>query len=88
MLDQVRVLIHEIGFEFPGYVCEKCNFMTVKEQPSCPYCEGKLIYYNDITDEIIETALNQGCELLGISENQKLKDVGSIGAILSFKISA
>jgi len=88
MFDQVRVLIYEIGFEFPGYVCEKCNFMTVKEQSSCPYCGGKLVYYNDITDEIIETALNQGCELLGISENQKLKDAGSIGAILRFKITA
>ena len=59
MFDQVRVLIYEIGFEFPGYVCEKCNFMTVKEQSSCPYCGGKLVYYNDITDEIIETALNR-----------------------------
>ena len=88
MFDQVRVLIYEIGFEFPGYVCEKCNFMTVKEQSSCPYCGGKLVYYNDITDEIIETALNQGCELLGVSKNQKLKDAGSIGAILRFKITA
>lgn len=88
MFYQIRVLIYEVGFEFPGYICEKCNSMTVKEQPNCPYCDGKLIYHNDITNEIIETALKQGCELLGVSENQKLKDVGSIGAILRFKLSA
>lgn len=88
MLDQVKVLIYDTEFEIPGFVCEKCNYMTVKKQASCPYCDSQLIYYNDITDEIIETALNQGCELVEISNNMRLKNSGSIGAVLRFKISA
>ena len=87
MLDQVKVLIHDTDFEIPGFVCEKCKYMTVKKQTSCPYCDSQLIYYNDITDEIIETALNQGCELIEIKENLRLKNSGSIGAVLRFKIS-
>ena len=87
MLDQVKVLIHDTDFEIPGFVCEKCKYMTVKKQTSCPYCDSQLIYYNDITDEIIETALNQGCELIEIKENLRLKNSGNIGAVLRFKIS-
>ena len=87
MLDQVKILIYDTDFEIPGYVCEKCSYMNISEQPSCPYCDGKLIYYSDITDEIIETAHNQGCELVEVKENQRLKDFGSIGAVLRFKIS-
>ena len=87
MLDQVKILIYDTDFEIPGYVCEKCSYMNISEQPSCPYCDGKLVYYSDITDEIIETALNQGCELVDVRENQRLKDSGSIGAVLRFKIS-
>ncbi|MDD3520411.1 MAG: hypothetical protein PHU65_04145 [Actinomycetota bacterium] len=88
MLDQIKILIYDTDFETPGYVCEKCGYLTIKEEPSCPYCDGRLIHYSDITDEIIEVALNQGCELVEVRENQYLKDSGSIGAILRFKISA
>ncbi len=87
MLDQVKILIYDSDFEIPGYVCEKCGYITINQQAGCPYCDGKMIYYNDITDEVIETALNQGCELIEIRENQRLKDAGNIGAVLRFKIS-
>ena len=86
MLDQVKILVYDSDFEIPGYVCEKCGYITINQQPACPYCEGRMIYYNDITDEIIEIALNQGCELVEISENQRLRDSGSIGAVLRFKM--
>ncbi len=88
MLDQIKTLIYDTEFEISGFVCEKCNYMSIKKQASCPYCDSQLIYYNDITDEIIETALNQGCELIEIKENIRLKNSGSIGAVLRFKISA
>jgi len=85
MQDQVKILIYDIDFEVPGYVCEKCGYMTIKEQVNCPYCEGNMIYYSDITDEIVEAALDQGCEVHDVSGNQRLKEIGNIGAVLRFK---
>jgi len=81
----VKILIYDIDFEVPGYVCEKCGYMTIKEQVNCPYCEGNMIYYSDITDEIVEAALDQGCEVHDVSGNQRLKEIGNIGAVLRFK---
>ena len=60
--------------------------MTTKEREECPDCKGKLVHYSDITDEIIEIALDQNCEVFSVEDNRRLVDAGSIGAVLRFKI--
>ena len=86
MLEQVKTLIYDVNFQTEGYVCEECKFLTVKKRDECPYCRGNLLRYSDITDEIIEIALDQNCEIFSVEGNQRLIDAGSIGAVLRFTI--
>lgn len=84
--EQVRIVVYDINFKTDGYICDACNYMTVKPIEECPYCKGKLVYYNDITDEIIENAVNQGCEIVDVDGNKRLIQAGSIGAVLRYKL--
>jgi peptide chain release factor subunit 1 len=84
--EQVRIVVYDINFKTDGYICNACNYMTVKPMEECPYCKGKLVYYNDITDEIVENAVNQGCEIVDVDGNERLIQAGSIGAVLRYKL--
>ncbi len=86
MLEQVKTLVYDSNFQTEGYVCEECGFLTTKHREECPYCKGKILHYSDITDEIIEIALDQNCEIFSVEGNQRLNDAGSIGAVLRFKL--
>jgi peptide chain release factor subunit 1 len=88
MLEQVRTLIYNNEFSAPGYVCSECGYITLDKAETCPYCSNTLTFYNDITDEIVETAIKQGCEIVDAQKNERLAENGNIGAILRFKIEA
>ncbi len=82
--DQIRILIYDRNFSHSGYVCRNCNYLSANHVESCPYCEGKPIFYNEIVDEIIENALDRGCEIVDLEGNERLKKAGSIGAVLRY----
>ena len=82
--DQIRILIYDRNFSHSGYVCRNCNYLSASSIESCPYCEGKLVFYNEIVDEIVENALDQGCEIVDLEGNERFKKAGSIGAVLRY----
>ena len=82
--DQIRILIYDRNFSHSGYVCRNCNYLSASPIESCPYCEGKLVFYNEIVDEIVENALDQGCEIVDLEGNERFKKAGSIGAVLRY----
>ncbi|MES0340882.1 MAG: hypothetical protein ABUK08_01055 [Candidatus Humimicrobiaceae bacterium] len=82
--DQIRILIYDRNFSHSGYVCRNCSYLSASPVESCPYCEGKLVFYNEIVDEIVENALDQGCEIVDLEGNERLKKAGSIGAVLRY----
>lgn len=82
--DQIRILIYDKNFSHSGYVCRNCNYLSANPVESCPYCEGELVFYNEIVDEIIENALDQGCEIVELEGNERLKKADSIGAVLRY----
>lgn len=86
LIDQIKILIYEKQFTHSGYVCDICGYLTLEEKKKCPYCQGKLIFYNDIVDEIVENALDQGCEIIDVDSNERLNKAGSIGAVLRYKM--
>lgn len=86
LIEQIRALLFDIKFIKEGYICNSCRYMTVKIKDKCPYCNGKLVFYNDIVDEIVEDSLNQGCEVFEVEDNKKLQEAGNIGAILRYKL--
>jgi peptide subunit release factor 1 (eRF1) len=86
LIEQIRILIYDRQFTHDGYICNSCRYLTLEYKDRCPYCGGELIFYNDIVDEIVEDALNQGCEIVDIEGNKKLIMAGSIGAVLRYKL--
>jgi len=86
LIEKIRILIYDRQFTHEGYICNSCRYLTVEYKDGCPYCGGKLVFYNDIVDEIVEDALNQGCEIVDIEGNEKLIRAGSIGAVLRYKL--
>jgi len=86
LIEKIRILIYDRQFTQEGYICNSCRYLTIGYKDGCPYCGGKLVFYNDIVDEIVEDALNQGCEIVDIEGNEKLIRAGSIGAVLRYKL--
>jgi len=86
LIEKIRILIYDRQFTREGYICNSCRYLNVEYKDKCPYCGGKLVFYNDIVDEIVEDALNQGCEIVDIEGNEKLIRAGSIGAVLRYKL--
>jgi len=86
LIEKIRILIYDRQFTQEGYICNSCRYLTIGYKDGCPYCEGKLVFYNDIVDEIVEDALSQGCEIVDIEGNEKLIRAGSIGAVLRYKL--
>lgn len=86
LIEKIRILIYDRQFIHEGYICNSCRYLTVEYKDGCPYCGGKLVFYNDMVDEIVEDALNQGCEIVDIEGNEKLIRAGSIGAVLRYKL--
>ncbi len=84
--DQIKILLYDRQFTHSGYVCNICGYLTVEDKVKCPYCDGKLVFYNDIVDEIVENALNEGCEIIDVEGNKRLVEAGSIGAVLRYKL--
>jgi len=86
LIEKIRILIYDRQFTREGYICDSCRYLTVEHKDKCPYCGGKLVFYNDIVDEIVEDALNRGCEIVDTEGNEKLIKAGSIGAVLRYKL--
>ena len=83
--DQIRILIYDRNFSHSGYVCRNCYYLSASLAESCPYCGGKLVYYNEIVDEIVENALDQGCEIINLEGNERFEKAGRIGAVLRYR---
>jgi peptide subunit release factor 1 (eRF1) len=86
LIEQIKTLIYDRQFTHKGYLCSKCHYITIEQKDRCPYCNGDLTFYSDIVDEIVEGALDQGCEIVDIEGNKKLTEAGSIGAVLRYKL--
>jgi peptide chain release factor subunit 1 len=86
LIEQIRTLVYDRNLIQEGYVCDSCQYISVEKQEGCPYCEGQLVYYHDIVDEIVEDALGQGCEVIDVEGNQRLSAAGGIAAILRYKL--
>ncbi len=86
LLDQIKVLVYDEDFKAKGHLCPKCNYIEHEHIEKCPYCEIQPMYFNDVIDEIVENALNQGSEVISVEKNEKLIKNGNIAAILRYKL--
>ena len=86
MANNIKTLVYMEDYMARGYTCPACGYITLKIMEKCPYCDNPVVHFNDIIDEVVESALNQGSEIIPVSENGKLKDAGRIGAVLRYKL--
>ncbi len=71
------------GFNAPGYVCDHCGYITLKEVSECPICEGQAHPVQDVVDLIVQMAIANDAEIAFVESNE-LAAYGSIGALWRF----
>lgn len=82
--ERVQTLILSEGFSTPGYRCLVCDFVTVEERDSCPYCAGNLRPVVDVVEFAIRHTLRQGGKIETLADSAVLREAGHIGALLRF----
>lgn len=86
---QVMTLLVNDGYTEAGKRCIRCGNLTLRAEPHCPYCGGKLELVADIVSEILDRAFEQDCEVKVLEDGigDRLKSLGHIGALLRFKVT-
>lgn len=81
---RIMKLLFLKDFKRSGLTCRNCGFLTVQQVSTCPYCKGKPKKVNYIVDLLAQRAVEQGALVEVLTDNNKLKDAGKIGAFLRF----
>lgn len=81
---RVKSLLLLDGFVIPGWICESCQYFQEGSQPeSCPRCNGRTSRVN-ILEELYELAQRTGAEVEFVEEDEFLRSLGGVGAILRY----
>ena len=81
---RVKSLLLLDGFVIPGWICESCQHFHEGSQPdSCPRCNGRTSRVN-ILEELYELAQRTGAEVEFVEEDEFLRSLGGVGAILRY----
>ena len=81
---RVKSLLLLDGFLIPGWICESCQHFQEGSQPeSCPRCNGRTSRVN-ILEELYELAQRTGAEVEFVEEDEFLRSLGGVGAILRY----
>ena len=81
---RVMKLIILQDFKQAGLSCKHCNYLSVQDIASCPFCKGDMLDAKYLADLVAQKAVEQGAFVEVASENRKLREAGSIGAFLRF----
>ncbi len=81
---RVKSLLLLDGFVIPGWICESCQHFQEGSQPeSCPRCNGRTSRVN-LLEELYELAQRTGAEVEFVEEDDFLRSLGGVGAILRY----
>lgn len=81
---RVKALLLLDGFVIPGWICESCQYFQEGSQPErCPRCNGRTSRVN-ILEELYELAQRTGAEVEFVEEDEFLRSLGGVGAILRY----
>lgn len=81
---RVMKLIVSKDFHHSGLSCRQCNYLSIQDIKSCPFCRGSMQEQKYLVDLIAQKAIEQGAFVEVASENMTLRNAGSIGAFLRF----
>mgnify|MGYP001178185671 FL=1 len=81
---RVKSLLLLDGFVIPGWICESCQYFQEGSQPEgCPRCNGRTSRVNR-REELYELAQRTGAEVEFVEEDEFLRSLGGVGAILRY----
>ena len=87
-LDAIRngrgsILLVDMGHKVPGHICEHCQIVKKGSPKSCPVCQGPTSDV-DVVEEIIEFAHRMDTRVEFVKNNEYLKSLGGIAALLRY----
>lgn len=80
---RAEVLVVAAGLQVSGVRCSRCGHPATAGE-TCPVCGGSLAPAPDLVEEAVEMALRQRCRVETVSEDEPLRSLGGIGALLRY----
>ena len=80
---RVQSLILADGFTQQGRRCAACGYLTAELQ-ACPFCREEAAEVPDVVEEAVKEAFKQSAEVIFVTENEDLKALENVGAILRY----
>ncbi|MBI9051713.1 MAG: hypothetical protein JEZ00_19985 [Anaerolineaceae bacterium] len=81
---KVQLLVMADGYQQTGYQCKECRALTAQTSMTCASCGGDMETIPDITEIVVNQVMRYGGDVEVILDQQKLEDVGYIGAELRY----
>jgi peptide chain release factor subunit 1 len=81
---RVSVLLISAGYEVSGYRCQNCRYLMLVKREECPLCGGPVEQVEDLVETMTHRALEQDVEVEIVRGDERLDEVGSIGALLRY----
>lgn len=72
------------GHKVKGWICENCQVVESGRRRDCPNC-GSITSDVDVVEEIIEFAERMGTKIEFVDDNEFLREIGGVGALLRYK---
>jgi len=81
---RIQTLVIRDGLRTPGSRCQGCGFVTTRELPSCPYCDGAFDQILDVIELSVRKVMQSGGEVEVIHDEITLGDYDGIGGLLRY----
>ena len=81
---RVGALLLDDGFDAAGVCCPACGWLGPDEVATCPADGTETAHRDDITERMVERALEQSAEVVVVRRHPDLGPIGGIGAVLRF----
>lgn len=81
---RVQVLLLREGYRAPGYVCDRCGYITVQPLQTCPFCGGSFSQIADAVEMAVRQVMQAGGEVEVLHAEQEFVAGENIGALLRY----
>jgi peptide chain release factor subunit 1 len=81
---RVEALLLQDNFDAAGVCCPQCGWLGPSTVQACPADGTATIHREDITDLAVRRAITQSAQIVRVSDDDRLEEMGSIAAVLRF----
>ena len=81
---RVEVLLLQDNFDAAGVCCPQCGWLGPSSVAACPADGTETVGRDDITDLAVRRAITQSAQVVRVSDDERLEEMGSIAAVLRF----